>query len=119
MFFNNIYTNNNNNFIASGQLDDLNRNAYRISLENINGDFFSSDKIVIDPHGLNVLNSINKDGSFYFGTKLKDANIKSINDYLINPNKEIQSESCFKIFFDQSNFKLFNLFKFSSQQILF
>lgn len=102
MFFNNISNNNLNTFIASGQLDDLNANLYRITLENIFGDFLASDKIVIYTHGLNVLNSINKDGSFFFGTKLKDANNKSINDYLINPNKEIQSETCFKIFFEQS-----------------
>ncbi len=93
-------------------MDDLNSNLHRITLENINGDFFASGKIVIDPHGLNVLNSINKDGSFYFGTKLKDANNKSINDYLINTNKESQSESCFKIFFEQSKKKIILFFKF-------
>lgn len=101
MFFNNSFSNH-NNFIASGQLEDLNKNGNKITLENLNGDFFLTDKIVIDPNGLNMVNSINKDGSFYFGTKLKDANSKIINDYLINPNKEVQSESCFKIFFDQS-----------------
>jgi len=73
MFFNNSNQNTPGNFVASGQLDEI-KNGYKISLENINGDFFSSDKIVIDPLGLNVLNSVNKDGSFYFGSKLKEVN---------------------------------------------
>jgi len=44
----------------------------KISLENITGDFIPEDKIVLDPHGLNILSSINKDGSFLFGPKLRD-----------------------------------------------
>ncbi len=107
MFFNNLVPKSFiNNSITSGELVDLYSNPqYKITLENIHGNFFASEKIVINLHGLNVLNSINKDGSFCFGTKLKDLHNKSINDYLVNPNKQTQSDSCFKIVFDQSKKK--------------
>ena len=43
-----------------------------LQITNIFGRFLEKEKILIDPHGLNMLNTIKKDGDVYFGEKLLD-----------------------------------------------
>ena len=66
----------NKNSNSSCHFEEESKPLYKIILENISGDFIVKNKITVDPHGLNILNSINKDGSYCFGTKLK--NVKNL-----------------------------------------
>jgi len=70
-------TQNLNYFNTSCNIEEETQPLPKIILENINGDFIAGNKISIDPHGLNVLKSINKDGSYYFGPKLKEVKFKN------------------------------------------
>ena len=63
-----MFFNNNNNLL----LDEDFVSKKIIIIENINGDFIVDNKITIDPHGLSVVNSINKDGSYNFGVQSND-----------------------------------------------
>lgn len=69
--FSNIFFKNNFND-STYPIEEEAKSFSRILIENVNGDFILEDKILLDPHGLNLVNSIKKDGSFYFGPKLRE-----------------------------------------------
>jgi hypothetical protein len=72
MFFKN---NNGKEKLFRNSNSDLIEDSKRLILSNITGTFFSEEKILIDPHGLNMLKTSKKDGDIYFGEKLNDVNI--------------------------------------------
>jgi hypothetical protein len=81
-FCNNVDRGNNmKNFCV---IEENNQYLYKLKIENICGDFFYDEKIYLDPHGLNILNSINKDGNYYFGPALTEVHNKII--FQINYN---------------------------------
>jgi hypothetical protein len=71
MFFKKIYRNEtllrNSNIKIEPRLK-------KLIIRNLIGKFFSLDEIIIDPHGLNMLQTIKKDGKIYFGENLNDVN---------------------------------------------
>lgn len=44
----------------------------QLQISNILGRFLNEEKIIINPHGINMLKTINKDGDIYFGERLFD-----------------------------------------------
>ena len=45
---------------------------YKLKMQNLLGNFLMENEILIDPHGLNMLTSVKKDGNVYFGERLYD-----------------------------------------------
>jgi hypothetical protein len=47
----------------------------KLVIENIEGNFLENKKIILDPHGLNIIKSVQKDGTYFFGKELKYVNV--------------------------------------------
>ncbi len=75
-FFNSI--NNGDQIVEEGKI------LHKIILDNEIGDFIPNNKLIINPHGLNVLKSVNKDGSYFFGTVLYEVSIILLLNQILN-----------------------------------
>jgi hypothetical protein len=73
MFFKNIYGREKMLRNSNPELVPLSK---KLIIKNLLGKFFSEQEIIIDPHGLNMLSTLKKDGIIYFGEKINDV-IKS------------------------------------------
>ncbi len=82
-----MYKNENIFFPKISEPNNLNKNEYIYSInkpslliENIRGNFIKEGNIILDiNNGLNLFNSINKNGKFYFGENCRDVIIINLN----------------------------------------
>jgi len=77
---------NENMFFKNNKKENLLRNSNvdlsicpkKLLIKNLVGKFLIEEQILIDPHGLNMLKTINQDGEIYFGEKINDVIIYKI-----------------------------------------